>query len=187
VQAGAEDVVLVVDPGVELIVRAANAAERERGSLHAWLYARSNEQHQPAGSAFSETDGTGARLVFPGLQADERYTVWIEPSGTEWYGLATDVRAGQGDVTVRLERGATIRGRVAAHAGATHVGVQASNEQGLLASAQVDAQGLYEDKGLPPGRWTIRAHGRVGDRRFAADGTVSTGGTLDLTLEERVR
>jgi hypothetical protein len=70
---------------------------------------------------------------------------------------------------------------------ATNVNVQASTEGRLSSGAMVDEQGRYELKGLPPGTWKVMAYGRVGDKSWRAEGQAAVGGTLDLTLEERVR
>jgi hypothetical protein len=187
VDAGAEDVHLVVDAGATLVVRIPMATEAARGSVHGWLYESGGERAQPAGGAFAERDGDAWKLTFPGLKPDVRYTLWIAPQESDWYALATDLGAGPTPVIVRLERGGTIRGRLTLPDGATNVGVSVASEQGLTANGRVAPDGTYEVRGLPPGTWTVRGYARDGQRRFDASGTASTGGSLDLRLEERTR
>ena len=69
VQAGAKDVVLVVDAGVELIVRIVSPPERDAGEAreHAWLRAQREGRWQVVGSAWAEKDAGGTRMAFAGV------------------------------------------------------------------------------------------------------------------------
>jgi protocatechuate 3,4-dioxygenase beta subunit len=183
VQAGDEHVVLVVDPGLTLTVRVPNLAERAdtRGfGLQASLLAWQDGAWQHADRGH-DRQGAG-RIVFLGLKPDTRYAVWIPPSGDELYGWAADVRPGE--VSVRLQRGGSIRGRVTAPAGVfPGRGVSASNDMGMNVSAQVDASGAYEIKGLPDGQWNVRTWAQSDGKSYQASGQAQTGGALDLALE----
>jgi hypothetical protein len=181
VQAGTENVVLVVDAGLALTVRIANASERRDGRVRVNLLMWRNERWSRQESE-TDRDGLG-KVTFRGLQAGERYAVSIAPEGDDLYAWQPDVRPGE--VTVRLERGGTIRGRLT-FPSEMRANVSAGNEVGLSVSGTVDADGHYEIKGLPDGRWTVRAHafsesGGAG-KALQAEGETNVGGTLDLTL-----
>jgi hypothetical protein len=189
VPAGSSDVVLVTDPGVELVVRVTNLEETDWAPdvrrLAIAMVARDGRWQQ-AGAVWD--DASAGRFRFEGMSPSERYRIWIQPKESLWYGLAADVVAGEGDATIRAQRGGAIRGRITAPVGAVTVNVQLGNDDGLMIHAHpVDIEGRYEVRGVPEGRWTVRAYGRVDGKPWQAEGTVATGGTLDLTLEERVR
>jgi hypothetical protein len=189
VQAGTDGVVLTVDPGVSLVVRVTNPEVRgsDPGRRNLGLLVTFPADRGPGiGGWAHDFEGTG-RMTVMGLRADTRYTVWLEPQGTEWYGLATDVRPGEREVSITLVRGGSISGRVRAPPSAQHVSVHAQGGASLSVTAQVDAEGRYELKGLPPGTWTVYAYGRADGKSLQAKGEAVVGGTLDLTLEERGR
>ena len=184
VQAGNERVVLVVDPGLKLTARITNLADRKEGGrpfLSAILL-RWQDDKWTHGEHGWDREGTGT-VVFLGLKPDTRYALWIPPNpGDDLYGWATDVRPG--DVNVRLERGGTIRGRITGPPGVTLGGnISANNDNGMGASGMVDAEGRFEIKGLPDGRWNLHAWHQTDGKQYRASGEAQTGGTVDLTLQ----
>jgi hypothetical protein len=186
-QAGTENVVLVVDAGLSLTVRVANASERREGRLRITLLQWQNERWS-RGDSENDRERPG-QVTFRGLKPGDRYGVWIAPDNDDLYAFQADVRPGE--VTVRLERGGTIRGRVTAPSDSGRVSVSASNDLGLSVNGKVDADGRYEVKGLPSGRWTISGYARMdgqagqSGKNFQALGQADVGGALDLTLVER--
>lgn len=188
VPVGTMDIVLVVDRGLELVVRVLGLDER-RGrleGLNALLLRRQPDgTWQQAGWGWGQPAGEAVRVAFTGLKADERYAVWIQPQGEE-YGWAADLKAGA-EATLRMQRGASIRGRLSVPAGLQNLQVSANDGRGLWASGLVEADGRYEIKGLPDGRWTVSSHAQSADGGvpWHAQGEAPAGGTLDLTLQAR--
>ena len=184
VQAGTENVVLVVDAGLTLTVRVANASERREGRVRVTLFQWRKERWSTVESEF-DREGLG-KVTFRGLQPGERYAVSILPDGDDLYAWQPDVRPGE--VTVRLERGGTIRGRLT-YPSELRASVSASGEIGFSVAGSIDAEGRYEIKGLQDGRWRVRAHAvpASGDtaKPLQAEGEANVGGTLDLTLQAR--
>jgi hypothetical protein len=189
VQTGTEDVVLVVDAGLTLTVRVSNASERQDGRLRVTLMIWENERWR---TNESESDRSG-QVTFRGLTVGQRYGVWVPPAGDDLYAWQPDVRPGE--VTVRLERGGTIRGKLTFPA-EMRASVSAQSTLGIHAQGSVDAEGRYEIRGLPDGRWTVSAQAAFqapsspgaprppsANSFVHAQGETNTGGTLDLTLQ----
>jgi hypothetical protein len=183
VAAGTENVVLTVDPGWELAVRVTNPADREPRyrQLHFQLMARRGEQWVAVAHA-NEQDGSG-RAVFRGLKADERYTIWVQPNGSEFYAWLPDVKAGGSEVTLRLERGGTIRGRLTLPAFHEQLGIGANNDLGFWLQGHADADGRYEIRGVPPGAWKVHAWAQVQGQHCNASADAAAGAHVDLRLE----
>jgi hypothetical protein len=183
VAAGTENLTIVVEPGVELVVRVSNAADRGPNGqhVHGQVLVRRNDVWEQRGWA---NDGEG-RLVFKGLRPDETYAVWVQPiPGSDLFGWVTGLRAGAGEAVVRLARGGTIRGRITLPAGAGEQGVGANGEHGIWVQGTLDSEGRYEIRGLPDMRWKVHAWANVQQKHWNAQGDIATGGTLDLRLEQ---
>lgn len=181
VAAGTENVVLTVDPGLSLVVKVANLADRKGEAAQGlWALLLRWEENRWTNADSQWDQQGGGSITFRGLKPDQRYAVWIAPQNDDLFGWASDVRPGE--LTLRLERGGSIRGRVLGPSGVTQRRVWASGEFGQSVSAHVDAEGRYELKGLPDGRWKVQAAGRSGEQSLRAEGEATVGGTLDLTL-----
>lgn len=183
VAAGTENVVLVADPGIELVVVVVNAPRTgaDGPRLQAALYTRRGEDYNHQ----SSLDGQDGRFVFKGVRAEERYALWIAPQGgSEWYGLATEVRGGGGEVRVVLERGGTIRGRIAT-GGVSYENLSVGAGDGKLiwVGGTVDADGRYEVRGVPPGKMSVYAWGQLKQQYANANAEAQVGDTVDLRLE----
>jgi hypothetical protein len=188
VPAGTENVVLVVDAGLTLTVRIANASERTSGRIRVTLLRWEKERWERQESESADRDRPG-QVTFLGLRTGERYAVAIAPEGDDLFAFQGDVQPGE--VTVRLERGRTIRGRLTLPDGGTRAYVGATNDVGLRVTGTVQEDGAYEIRGVPDGRWTVSATCRVEgtpgqpSRNYRAEGQTDAGGTLDLTLQAR--
>ena len=68
--------------------------------------------------------------------------------------------------------------------GASAVKVSLSDRLGREVSGiKLDAEGRWEVRGVPPGRWTVKAECALRDgTEYEAEGDVSAGATLDLKL-----
>jgi hypothetical protein len=182
VAAGTEGVTLVLEASVELVVRVPNATDRGANQRHVngQLFVRRGDKWEQKGWA---NDGEG-RLVFKGLRTDETYTVWIQPlAGNDLFGWATNLHAGTTEAVVRLERGGTIRGRIALPTGAMDMGVYASADQ-IWAQATVESDGRYELRGLPDLTWKVQAWCNVQGKHWHAQVDATPGNTVDLVLTE---
>lgn len=153
VHAGREDVVLAVHRGVSLTVQILDWPEGVVGALEATAAggeARSHRVYVRRGTA-----------VVTGLLAGERYTVWGPVgsrfgSGSRGYVYADGVRSDGGPLTLRLEKGLRIDGRVALPSGAKKPAVEVRG-RGFSRRAIVRESGAFSALGLPPGTWTVRA------------------------------
>jgi hypothetical protein len=118
-----------------------------------------------------------------GLEAGVRYAVWMKPEKGRYVYEEFDAKVGSLVLTRR--EGASITGRVLdLPAGAPHALVSAHDERGLsVDDIKTDAEGRFEVRGLPPGRWTVSAvYAAPGRPRLAASGEAPTGGSVDLRL-----
>ena len=180
VAAGTENVTLVVEPGLDLVVRVPNVADRGQHGQHVsgQVFVRRGDKWEQRGWA---NDAEG-RLVFKGLRSDETYAVWVQPTqGSDLYGWAANLRAGGAEVTMRMERGGTIRGRVTPPAGAGDQGVGASGEHGGWVQGTLDSEGRYEIRGLPANlTWKVYAWANVQNKHWNAHADATVGATVDL-------
>lgn len=184
-QAGAEDVVLTLDPGVELVVR-----------VTGWPAARGFVQGELRGDGLR-----GGRVVtlsshvYPdgilrwrGLEPQGSYSLWIPPAGSDASLIARGLRAGSGTIPLALEPGRSIRGQVKLPGGAprAYVGV-AIESLGFRVHSHAEPDGRYEILGLPPGTiWRVLGVVDIGERRYEAHADdIPAGGTADLDLTTR--
>lgn len=170
-------VVLVVDLGLELVVRIADWQPDAPAWANLWgLRGEATVQ----ASARIAADGTAR---FRGLAPGGTYSLWVPPTKDGRSLLRTDVRASSSPLHVALLPGKSIRGRLTLPEGARPAGVTASLHDGhLTVSGTVEADGTYEIAGLPEGTWTVRARARKGDAALSAEAEVPAGGTADLVL-----
>jgi hypothetical protein len=194
VAAGAQDVVLVVDPGPTLVVRAEGrafpAADDARRVGGGWTEARLFDEGPGGAAVHGHVEG-GA-LVFRRLRPGRPYTLWIpwtpEAGGTY---LETGSSLAVGERTVELEPGAPIRGgidrsRVLPHhwtgSGPERESVNAVRGSVVVRGRMTDG-GEIEFPPLPAGRWRIEAKivDGAGTGRYEAHAVVDAGATIDLT------
>jgi hypothetical protein len=124
--------------------------------------------------------------VAKGLHPGQRYGAWMPPKDGRYVWVEFAADAG----TVRLPRqaGDRVSGGVSgAPEGASPVKVSVSDALGReVKGIKLDAEGRWEVRGLPPGRWTVKAACELRDGTdFEAKGSIDTGGTLDLKLAPR--
>ena len=179
--ADAGSVTIRIDPGLDLIVRVEGAASRS------WWNAQLIEEGAERGRGVRPVSGEGD-LRWYGLKPGSTYSLWIPPEPGAALSCWRHGLHGGGDLTVTLEKGGSITGRLAAPAGATRLSVHARAASGLDAQGTVDAEGRYEIGGLPDGlTWRVSGSGLVGDAWMVAQspGEVAAGSSLDLKLEKR--
>jgi len=161
VAAGTAGVVLVLDPGVELLVRVENWAER------------SNRRHALATLTGSDEDDMNAEVSSSGrvrvrwLSAAATYTLWIPPDADGRYVLARNLRPGGPEVAVRLAVGRTVTGRITDAARFERLDVHANGPGWTLNGTIKD--GTFTLVGVPEATGTITAQGNVG-----GDGWIGT-------------
>jgi protocatechuate 3,4-dioxygenase beta subunit len=182
VQAGASDVVLVVDVGLELVVRIENWPADGPGWHQPQLTV---EGPHPRNLEFDdrrvEPDGV---VRFRGLRENETYRLWIPPLPNGLSCLATGLRVGSGETKVRLAPGKTITGRLTAPDGADNLQVSASGA-GIGAMGKVESDGRFTIEGLPDGAYDVQGHAQKDGGWWMATGKASAGGSVDLELKKR--
>ena len=179
---GGDKVTLTIDLGLSLDVVVENWPEDrgpQRRSVRAQLLREGAELG--TGMAFAQVNSTG-RTRFRGLRREDRYTLWVGPVGDSSV-LKRGVIAGQ-EIRVRLVPGGSITVRLeGVPSGATSMGVQAEAD-GVRVAAERQDDGTYRIRGLPEGRWTVRAFGGGGKApRVTAQAEAATGAEVTLTLQ----
>lgn len=184
VQAGAKDVVLTVDAGLELVVKIENWPA-DGPTWHNPQLSVEGTRPRNLGWSDARIDSEG-KVRFRGLRDSETYRLWIPPIEGGLSCVATGLRAGGVEVRVRLTPGKSITGRINAPAGATGINVSASAEGGGYGvGGTVEADGRYRIEGLPEGAYSVSAHAQVEKAQWFASGKAAAGGTLDLDLKKR--
>ncbi len=187
VRAGATGVELTVDLGETLAVRIAGwkqislGGSRTHQALQAALISETGNPTRMSGRADSR-----GRVAFRQLTPDATYTIWIGGLPDGHYVLKSGLRAGDADVEVEPQKGASIQGRVTfpAEMKRRSVMAHAHNKQGMSASGVVNATtGAFEIDGLPEGEWTVRVHGWDDGNTYTATGKARTGGEVELELK----
>ena len=177
-----DKVILTIDLGLALDVVVENWPE---ASPVRWqpVQARLFDESATSGTgvAFAQVSQSG-RVRFRGLQAARRYTFWVGPVGDSFVRQA-GLTAGR-ETRVRLVPGGSITVRLQGLSSrATWIGVLAEAD-GLSVEGKKQDDGRYRIRGLPEGRWTIRAlAGGENAPRVSAQADASTGAEVTLTLQ----
>ncbi len=179
--AGADDVDVTFDPGLLLIVRIEGSpSQRPHAQLVPEGVASKDER---AVRAMAERSaGADTTYRFRGLRPDRMFTLCVSP--VDGLSLIREgVRSDAGELTVRLEPGLELRGRVLLPDGATDVQV-GFNDGRISANAEVDADGRFVFTGLPAGSYPVNAWIRVGEARRSASATIRAGESGDIDLRK---
>lgn len=182
-RAGASDVVLTLDPGLELLLRLADPTAAEPYAMAQVVILDPEGRPRSTSHVRFEAEGVGR---VRGLSAADRCVVWLAPDREGRSFLARDARPGT-EVVVARKPGLAITGRLSVPAGATDVHVAAQladlwiGVQGTRA-----ADGAFEIRGLPEGTtWQLNANGQVEGRWVATQGpVVAAGGNASFDLKE---
>jgi hypothetical protein len=180
VTAGTRNVVITIDPGLDLVVHVENPRDLGSRLPGASLLVRRGAQTIQLYSDGEPT--TGYR--FRGLASGDVGTFWILSEGGTHSVHAPGLKPGA-DVRVRPIAGRSITVRLKGSAGASSVRVSADHE-GLGVGGQVRSDGSYEIRGLPEGTsWTItgEALSSDGSTRLTGRATAVAGGTVELELK----
>jgi len=162
-EAGATNVKLVFPQTTRLTGRLSGDGDKARFSVVARPSGPlAGEADTQVGQAQSVGDGSFALEV----PADTLVDLYVSRSNDDRYGFVSGVRAGGGDVTVRLEAGRTIEGTIEdgeGNAVTQNVWVTASSDAWMGSAGYVDGStGKFRMRGLPPGRYRLRAVTGVG-------------------------
>lgn len=182
VAAGSEGVVVIADPGLELVVRIDNWPARKPGPTHAYLQRKGGSEWENLRASIEP----GGVATFRGLEAGTQYALWIPPlqGGLSLWKEA--LQASSDPLHVSLQQGRSITGRLQLPADAEAVEVEAwLGQRNVVAEGIVNRDGSYEIRGLPEGTWTVVARARRGPERLEARADVAAGGTADLVLRPR--
>jgi hypothetical protein len=183
VAAGAENVVLTIDPGLELSVRIDNWPSEAPAWSQAAL--RSETTEGPGLHLWRQVAADGT-LRFRGLTAEMTYTLWIPPVGDGLSLKAPGLKARTGEQRLRLVPGKSVSGKFVVPAGGSVNGVNASPPDGAIqVQGVVHPDGTYEVRGLPDGTWRVNAWGRAGDMGLTGNADVAAGGTVDVEMKAR--
>ncbi len=182
VPADAEEADVTFDPGLALVVHV------EGGPVflpHAQLILTGPDATRasqiPAFDANPErADRT---LRFRGLLRDRTYTLCVSP--VDGLSLIREgVRSDAGELTVRLEPGLELTGRVLVPDGATDVRV-GFNDGRISANAVVEADGRFTFTGLPAGSYDVTAWIVVGGKRNSGRAEIRAGESGDIDLRRK--
>lgn len=176
-----EDVTLTLDLGLELRVRIDGWAKAtDARGQRAYLFEGAPAKGVVFGMYPVDSDGT---ITFLGLRRDLAYTMWIPPTGGDWYVLREGVRWSTGETTVVRTRGLSIEGRLTAPPKIAQLQVWA-RRGGLNVVGRVETDGRFLIRGLPPGEWTVLGTGKDGHKDWRGEATASTGGSVEFELKE---
>jgi hypothetical protein len=156
------EAVLVIDPGVECVVRIRGWDRREFGLERASLTPE-DEYHAWPRSVSAEGEAR-----FRALHADRTYTLWVGPLSDGRLVYRPGIRPDGRPIEVTLEQGRKVWGRVTAPDGATDLQVRVF-ASGFEGHATVDGEGKYVLDGLPDVVVDIRAYATIGDGQLVSD------------------
>ncbi|MDA1194734.1 MAG: carboxypeptidase regulatory-like domain-containing protein [Planctomycetota bacterium] len=183
VRAGAKDVKLTVDIGVELMVTVRSGA-RAQGAQSAISLSTN-------GSSLSGEWLDDTRVRVRGARPDATYRLWISGLADGKYVDAEGILGGARTVEVDARAGGIIQGTLRWPAGTTftYMGISANDAAGRQISAIVDrATGRFRLEGVPHDmEWFLNAYGMVeSGKPWNAQAKARTGAdvTLDL-LQQR--
>jgi hypothetical protein len=178
VRAGATDVVLTLDPGIDLEVRIAEWPA-SASDVNAELVRQDAEGLPTVHRSRVASDG-GAR--FRGLAPDRAYTLWVPPVDGRPL-LRRDVRVTRDALVVAFAPGKDITGRLVVPPGATVTSLWASADgDRFRVPGTWTKDGSYRVAGLPEGRWSIHAGARKGHEQFEGRADAPAGGSVDVAL-----
>jgi len=186
--AGATDVAITLDPGLEIVLRLADRDIDVRHVVARLVPLGPDGASRSRGVTFAGFDADGVGRA-RGLTSADRFVVWIGPVGSGRSFLARDVRAGA-DVVVVLRPGLTIRGRVTGPPGATNFTVSADlDDLGVSVPGVRAPDGSFEIAGLPEGTtWRLLGTCAVDGRWLSTRGPeVAAGGTTNIDVKEGPR
>jgi Carboxypeptidase regulatory-like domain len=173
VQAGREDLVLTIRRPRELLVRV--IGDRDAGTRVRLARHGSNDLR-------SERIPRDGVVTVQDLDAISTYALWVGPVRGTHRRYIPEVRGDAGDVTVVLDRGKSISGRLIPPrgseipSGVIRVVVEGP---GFRSSVTVGSDMVYEVSGIPDGEWDVMARGW----KFAGSVHAEAGTTADITLE----
>ena len=126
-------------------------------------------------------------LEVKGLLPGNTYAAWMSPVGGRY--VYCEFQAEVGSLTLKREAGGTIQGRILGRpVAATRPTIRISDDRHRwLEQVKTDANGYFELTGLPDSTWTVSA-ASLSDEHiwFLAEGSVTTGGSIELRLAPRL-
>ncbi|MHC4860539.1 MAG: carboxypeptidase-like regulatory domain-containing protein, partial [Planctomycetota bacterium] len=174
VPAGEEGVVLRYDPGWDLHLRIRNWRETEE-SVWARLTDEASGDHE---KGLVWHDGT---LRFGALKVDRSYTLYmrIEEQGLVLY--MTALKLGVGELEVDLVPEERITGRLLLPPGGVPNAVSVV-VAGEWMRGEVDRNGEFEIRGLPPGTWTVNGVAVVDGKWWRGTAAARSGDFVNVPL-----
>jgi hypothetical protein len=177
--AEADDVDLVFEPGLLLRVHVENAPS-QLGSAELKLEGVGASGVRPVRSTDENPPRRDGILRFRGLRPGRTYTLCVSP--VDGLSLIREgVRSDAGELTVRLEPGLELTGRVLVPDGATDVQV-GFNDGRISANAVVEADGRFKFTGLPAGSYDVTAWIVVGVDHKSGRAQIRAGESGDIDL-----
>ncbi|MHC4860254.1 MAG: hypothetical protein ACYTDY_09215, partial [Planctomycetota bacterium] len=129
----------------------------------------------------TELRGEAVSRRLTGLEKGETYTLRIMVSQRDLVAVRKGIRAEDGEVTVSLRPGATLRMRLVGHRKGHRAHVYASSG-GLFETAYASEDGTVELTGLAGGEWKINAVALKSNLFWTVEVEVPDEGTLDVEV-----
>ena len=174
----AKEVVLVTDPGVDLVVRL-TGSEEDRGGGYAFLLVEGAGDAPPA----RRTLPVGGIARFEHVPRGRTYEFWAgRRDGSCAY--VREIRAESGEVSVAFGPGLAVAGKLTVPSAPLREFVVYAESRGrIFVEGTSDTAGRYVISGLPPGRCVVHAHGSLRGVRWSFEREVDAGDTLDFELK----
>ncbi len=174
-QAGAKDVVLAFDAGwvIEVVVANATPNSMLRIAL------TDPEGTRPKGDDPSQI--WNGRQTFIEVKRDKRYQIYVGPTPDGRYAYHDGPIPDSGRLELKLEKGATIEGKVTNAAGRPAArNVVRLADRGVYVQSPIAPDGTYRLPGVPPGTWSVSCALVVNRTVVKKEAEVVAGGTANF-------
>lgn len=179
VPSGVKETVLVLDAGASRTLRILGW-DAEWSGL-AYLAATSDLEPSQHGV---DDDGT---LRLEGLRPGVRYNLYVREFETGRCALLRGLPANEPWPEIEMRNGRDLTGRIVFPKGCDSANIAVMVDRAVMMDAQVEEDGSFRIRAVPPGRWTVVAYTTYRDQYFATTIEARTGepALLDLTNAAR--
>ncbi|MHC4473905.1 MAG: carboxypeptidase-like regulatory domain-containing protein [Planctomycetota bacterium] len=183
VGAGAEGVELVLHARWKLTVRLHGIEEGERHRLDARLSLDPDESSGVTWWTRRVRWSEGA-MIYPDLSVSNRMSLFVVHRESGLFALKRGITRETPVIDLRLELGETLRGRLLLPPDRPPHGVRAMGP-GFEVEGDVEKDGTFEIRGVPPGSCTVGAWTKRGDTESTTHAEVESGEPVTIDLRDR--